>query len=491
MKKHNVVLLVFLFLSFVSKAQNAIKENAPYQKVIHFTNPISKENAIAHFLNKLGLDSFNSFTTSKETSDESGLVHQRHQQFYKGLKVEFGTLITHTKNGNVVSINAELYNASSVNLVPTLSAAEGLNTATNTIHAVKYLWEDDQQAAIVNYKKPQGELVLFPIVTTGQIKLAYKYDIYAIEPISRQEVYVDAQNGQVLYKNPIIKHLTNAIAVNENKEIEKFEALVTGSANTKYSGLRSIETRFDTPLNKYVLHDQTRGGGVITYNCERIVNTYQDVHFKDNDNNWTSAEFANAFWDNAALDAHWGAEMTYDFWKVVFNRNSFDDNNSQIKSYVHFKQTSANLDNAYWNGSFMTYGDGTAGKPYTALDICGHEIGHGVCAYTAALAYQNQSGAMNEGFSDIWGACIEHFGRTGSITGTPVANVWKIGEDSVNGGLRSMSNPTSLGDPDTLRGTNWVVTADDGPCSPTSANDHCGVHSNSGARGCTRRSRYA
>jgi hypothetical protein len=87
---------------------------------------------------------------------------------------------------------------------------------------------------------------------------------------------------------------------------------------------------------------------------------------------------------------------------------------------------------------------------------------------------------MNEGFSDIWGACIEHFGRTGSITGTPVANVWKIGEDYTSGGLRSMSNPTSLGDPDTLRGTNWVVTADDGPCSPTSANDHCGVHSNSG-----------
>ena len=480
MKKHNVVLLAFLFLSFVSKAQNAIKENAPYQKVIYFTNPISKESAITNFLNKLGLDSFNSFTTSKETSDESGLVHQRHQQFYKGLKVEFGTLITHTKNGNVVSINAELYNASSLNLVPTLSAEEGLNTATNTIHAAKYLWEDEQQAALVDYKKPQGELVLFPIVTTGQIKLAYKYDIYAIEPISRQEVYVDAQNGQVLYKNPIIKHLTNATAVNENKEIEKLEALVTGSANTKYSGLRSIETRFDTPLNMYVLHDQTRGGGVITYNCERIVNTYQNVHFKDNDNNWTSAEFANAFWDNAALDAHWGAEMTYDFWKLVFNRSSFDDGDALIKNYVHYKQTTANLDNAYWNGSFMTYGDGTSGKPYTALDICGHEIGHGVCTYTANLAYQNQSGAMNEGFSDIWGACIEHFGRTGSITGTPVAAVWKIGEDSVTGGLRSMSNPTSLGDPDTLRGTNWIVTADDGSCTPTSANDHCGVHSNSG-----------
>ena len=342
------------------------------------------------------------------------------------------------------------------------------------------MWEDQTQSEIVNYKKPKGELLIFPIVKTGEIKLAYKFDIYTIEPISRAEVYVDAHDGRVLYENPIIKHLSYTTAENNVKKVEQFEALVTGSANTKYSGLRSIQTRFDTPLGMYVLDDQTRGGGVITYNNERLVATYQNVHFKDNDNNWTAAEFSNAFLDIAGLDAHWGAEMTYDFWKIVFNRASFDDNNSQLKSYVHYKQTTANLDNAFWNGSFMTYGDGSSGKPYTGMDICGHEIGHAVCTYTANLAYQNQSGAMNEGFSDIWGACIEHFGRTGAITGTPVANVWKIGEDSVTGGFRSMSNPLTFGNPDTFLGTNYINTADDGPCTPSgSGNDFCGVHNNS------------
>lgn len=484
MKKHYFVLWVSALFVTVATAQNAIKETAPFQKVIRFDNELSKESAINYFLKRQGLDSSNSFVTLKETTDASGLAHQRHQQFYKGLKVEFGTLITHSRNGKVELINGEVYNASSANLQPSLSAQQGLTNAMNTINASKYLWEDLEQAKIVGYEKPQGELLLFPVVKTGEVRLAYKYDIYAIEPVSRLEVYIDALNGQVLYKNPVIKHLSNpAEKAKTDQQVQKFETLVTGTANTKYNGVRSIDTRFDTPLNMYVLNDLSRGNGIVTYNCERIVATYQNVHFKDNDNNWTTAEHANSFNDNAALDAHWGSEMTYDFWKNLFNRNSFDDGNAQIRGYVHYKQTTSNFDNAFWNGSFMTYGDGSSGRPYTGIDIIGHEIGHAVCTYTAGLAYQNQSGAMNEGFSDIWGACIEHYGETGAITGTPVANVWKIGEDSVTGGFRSMSNPTSFGNPDTFRGTNYIATADDGPCTPTggaTGNDYCGVHNNSG-----------
>ena len=480
MKNHLLNLIFIIFISFSLVSQNKITDNKSFQSSFRFKSPISRENAINYFINMQGLDSNNSFVAFKESVDETGMRHQRNQQFYKGVKVEFGTLITHTRNGNVIFINSELYKAFSLNLIPTLNSEEGLDKAINDIHAVKYLWEDQEQALIVDYKKPHGELVIFPIVKTGEVKLAYKYDIYAITPLSRQEVYIDAHNGQVLYKNPIIKHVNDFLKEAENKNaIPSFESLVTGNANTKYSGARSIETRFDNTLNKYVLNDLVRGSEIVTYNCERIVATYQNVNFMDNDNNWTLTEHNNSFFDNAAQDAHWGAEMTYDFWKNTFNRNGFDDNNGLIKNYVHYKQTIVNLNNAYWNGSFMTYGDG-ASKPYTSIDICGHEIGHAVCTYTANLAYQNQSGAMNEGFSDIWGACIEHFGRTGSLSGIPVTAVWRIGEDITTSGLRYMASPTTLGDADTLNGTNWVVTTDDGICTPTNANDHCGVHTNSG-----------
>ncbi len=475
---------LLILISFCSFAQNnKLKENGSFQKTIRFNNALTKEEAIRFFADKNGLDSHNKFDAKKQTSDESGLTHQRHQQYYKDIKVEFGTLITHSRNGIVESINAELYNANELNLTPSFDANEGLNRVLADINATKYLWEDDQQARIVGYQKPTGELVIFPIVKTGEVRLAYKFDVYAMEPLSRQEVFIDANNGQILYKNQVIKHATDfKMDSNDHKfkSVENFEALVTGTANTKYSGVRSIETRFDTPLNMYVLNDQTRGSQIVTYNCERLINVYQNVHFKDNDNNWTLAEHNNSFYDNAAQDAHWGAEMTYDFWKNIFNRNGFDDSNGTITSYVHYKQTAANFSNAFWNGAFMTYGDGNT-RPWTSIDICGHEIGHAICTYTANLAYQNQSGAMNEGFSDIWGACIEHYGRTGSLAGTPVANIWRIAEDiSVPSGIRNMSTPLSFGDPDTFQGTNWFVTADDGPCVPTAANDRCGVHTNSG-----------
>ncbi len=473
---------LLLLVSFFSFAQNKLKENESYQKTIHFKNAISKDEALLFFTKKNGLNSFNSFVAKKETSDESGLTHQRHQQYYKDIKVEFGTLIIHSRNENVESINAELYNASALNLTPSFDATEGLNKVLVDIHATKYLWEDEQQARIIGYQKPTGELLIFPIVKTGEVRLAYKYDVYTIEPLSRQEVYIDANSGQILYKNQVIKHVSNTQPVSSPiKSTENFEALITGTANTKYSGLRNIETRFDTPLNMYVLNDLTRSAPIVTYNCERLINVYQNVHFKDNDNNWTLAEHNNSFFDNAAQDAHWGAEMTFDFWKTIFNRNSYDDSNGIITSYVHYKQTAANFSNAFWNGAFMTYGDGNT-RPWTSIDVCGHEIGHAICTYTASLAYQNQSGAMNEGYSDIWGACIEHFGRTGSLAGTPSANVWRIAEDiSVPNGIRNMSTPLSFGDPDTFQGTNWFVTADDGPCIPNSTtNDHCGVHTNSG-----------
>jgi hypothetical protein len=240
----------------------------------------------------------------------------------------------------------------------------------------------------------------------------------------------------------------------------------------------------DASTNKYILFDTTRGGGIVTYNSERTKN-YQNVNFfSDSDNNWTSVEYNNLDKDNGALDAHWGAEKTYDFWKNIFNRDSFDDNGGMLISYVHYrKDDGSSMVNAFWNGTVMSYGDGNSKTSIlTSIDICGHEIGHAICQYTAGLAYQNQSGAMNEGLSDIWGACIEHYGRTGSLAGTPTNAVWQIGEDLSTSGnaMRSMNDPLTKGNPDTYMGVNWTATGDESSCAPKTTNDYCGVHNNSG-----------
>jgi hypothetical protein len=112
----------------------------------------------------------------------------------------------------------------------------------------------------------------------------------------------------------------------------------------------------------------------------------------------------------------------------------------------------------------MTYGDGDAAhgkKPLTAIDVCGHEITHGLTSFTANLNYSNESGAMNEGFSDIFGTAIEFYGR-------PENADWIIGKDFY--AIRSMSNPNAFSDPDTYKGTYWY----------TGTSDNGGVHTNSG-----------
>ncbi|MBO6201838.1 MAG: M4 family metallopeptidase [Chryseobacterium sp.] len=232
--------------------------------------------------------------------------------------------------------------------------------------------------------------------------------------------------------------------------------------------------------DNYVLQDATRGNGVKTYNLKKSTSISSAVDFKDTDNNWTAAEHNNTTYDNAALDAHWGVAKTYDYFKTTFNRNSYDNAGAVLKSYVHYGNS---YENAGWSGTEMIYGDGASTfRPLTAFDVTAHELGHAVCEYTADLAYQRESGAMNEGFSDIWGAVVEH-------KYAPEKQNFLIGEDitiASPGHLRSMSNPkVALSpQPDTYRGTNWKpATVEEGCATPIGGsfgNDYCGVHTNSG-----------
>ena len=199
--------------------------------------------------------------------------------------------------------------------------------------------------------------------------------------------------------------------------------------------------------------------GVITLNLNNATTYGNAVDFTDTDNYWNNV---NAQQDEIATDAHWGAEVTYDYYDSIHNRNSIDGNGFTLYSYVHFDN---NYANAFWDGQRMTYGDGDGNiSALTALDIAGHEVSHGLTNFTADLIYQNESGALNESFSDIFGTAIEFFGKPS------VAN-WNIGED-IGAAFRSMSSPNLFGDPDTYQGTNWYTgTADNG-----------GVHTNSGVQ---------
>lgn len=399
----------------------------------------------------------------KGEKDALGYENYKFQQTINGIPVEYGVISVLVKNNKVISQNGEWFKnsvSSRVEKRATISEANALNSALAFVGATSYKWQDLAEEEFIKKETGNGKASFYPKaklvyysdpsnLDSKKVKLAYKFDIYASEPVSRQEVFVDAKTGQVLGSNALIQE-TNA----------------PGTAVTGYSGTQSITTDQLTTTS-FRLRETGRNGGtaVETYNLKKGTSYAKAVDFTDTDNNWNNV---NTNLDQYATDAHWGAEKTVDYLKTKFNRNSIDNNHFAIKSYVHYSRS---YFNAFWDGSRMTYGDGSStngNKPLTALDVCAHEIGHGMTSKTANLAYQKESGALNEGFSDILGNSVEFWAR-------PSKASWKLGED-FNYVIRDMANPNAYGQPDTYGGTYWKTVN----CTPSSTNDYCGVHTNSG-----------
>jgi vibriolysin len=180
------------------------------------------------------------------------------------------------------------------------------------------------------------------------------------------------------------------------------------------------------------------------------------------------SETSGSTTDAAINTAHAHAGTSYDYYKNVHNRDSYNNAGAQIKTTVHHD---VNYNNAFWNGSQLVYGDGDGTQFYmlgNALDVGAHELTHAVTTYSANLTYQNESGALNEATSDIMASAVEAW-KYGSVSG----NTWLVGEDittpaTAGDALRSMADPALYGDYDYYP-TRYTGTGDSG-----------GVHTNSG-----------
>ena len=421
----------------------------------------SDMNNIKSFLQKQYRFNSNMDFKVKNEERHSAIKYQKLQQYYKGIKVMYGEMVVSSKQDKLKSINGHFVDVDNLNVTPHLSEQAALEAVLNQIGATTYAWQDPifegmlktelQDPAATNY--PKAELVIIEKDLLGENPtpvLAYRFDIYALAPLSRNEYYIDANTCEMVFTNSIMKH-------------------AQGLADTRYSGPRTIET--EQSGSSFRLRDLTRGSGITTWNADNLATTLNAaVHFTDNNNNWTTAEFNNANKDNAALDAHWGAMMTYDYFLLRHSRNSIDNAGFALNNYVHaIVQGDGN--NAYWDGQRMVYGDGDGIKysPLTSLDIVAHEIGHGFCEKTANLLDEKEPGAINESLSDIWGAIVEFFA-------VPEKQTYLMGEEICISevAIRSMSNPKLFGDADTYGGINWFDV------NGTNSDDDWGVHTNSG-----------
>ena len=459
------------------------------------------------------------------------------QQYYRGIKVEFGVINITGKGGKIAMMQMEFYTVKDdFNIRPALTEKVALQKAIEFTGAEKYEWTNaDDAAGAAN--APQGELVIIKdYQQENEVCLAYKFEITAVSPFSSAYVYVNAMDGRIILNNSEVKHSSqnisaegkeivqqgkkcpitndpkNLITMNSGSEQNIGSATTTknslqnyaniqGSAATKFNGTQFLYTDNQSGIagKPFRLRATRNGVNIETYNMQgnpynSSVDSYgPSIDFVDNDNNWTAAEYHNPQWDDAALDVQFAMQIVSDYWWLIHGRRGWDNNNSPIKSYVHaYELKKVNnvwnnyfFKNACWWRKKMTFGDGgnsSSSLPYTSLDISAHEMGHAITETTCDLIYQWESGAMNEAFSDIWAACITDYAKHLY----PVSNelTWRVSEKSenvgtTNPGFRDMFNPGLYGDPSAYKNPNWKPASLE-LCRDFASTDNCGVHTNSG-----------
>lgn len=412
--------------------------------------------------------------------DPLGYSHRKYQQYFNGIKVENSVYTIHSKNNSLVAMNGNFTPINNISTTPSFDEQQALKNALKYRPAEVYIWNTSSAKFYYNndLNIPKGEIVFVEI--GGEAKLAYKFDIFALKPLFRENVFVDANNGQILKTNAILKkcfHKPTLIADEEKttqKEYDNDNSLATiapkGNFFTRYNG--SVTGLTDYINGTYRLRDYSRGQGIETYDIGNLIsndlnfNLNNAKDFIDNDNNWT--EYNNSNKDNAALDVHNGTQNFHEYFKTYFGRNSIDGNGLKLRSYVHFLGIEGQYVNAFWTGNEMFYGDGDGVKydPLTSQDVVAHELAHGFCQFTANLQYERESGALNEALSDIWAAIIEK-------EFYPNKKTWLIGEDFdlySKKGFRDMSDPFARNMPKTYLGKNWCWESN---------YDYGGVHLNS------------
>jgi len=399
--------------------------------------PVDKMLSNKKLLNLTGKDELKLLSVK---TDQLGFSHYKYQQYYCGILVENAIYIFHTKNNKVKKSNGKL--VTSINVkgtsTPLINSTTALEKALEVIDAEEYAWENDAiEDAYKHVKKnqmvsfyPNGELVWFDIDNNGNYQLTYKFEIYALKPHSRKCIYIDANNGAVLQS---VEKIHSCVSTN-SKGLTNYVGEVD-IAVCKNENSYTLKNSIDADIQVFDANNSSN----ISYNPIIDIDGYFDT-------------------DNAATEVYWATIKAKEYFLNTFNRNSIDNNGMPILSWVHYTNDSGYGGNAYWHGNWMLFGDGEDGRysSFTSPDIVAHEMTHGITEYEANLSRLGESGALNESFSDIFGAAFKAYCQS--------ENNWVIGSDIViqpgKNGLRNLSNPkdeTMINiQPNTYKGEKWA-----------------------------------
>ncbi|GAA0737414.1 M4 family metallopeptidase [Clostridium oceanicum] len=382
------------------------------------------------------------FKILKTEKDELGKTHYRMVLTVDGIPVYGDNIIVHTdKKGKVYSVNGKVKTK-----VKKDNWKEKFKITKEKAISLAEQCEGLKKESTVYLEKPTSKTYLYE--HDGKVQPVYLIKLFTVKPaIHKLSVFVNAENGKILDKYDETETLGQAV---KGKGID----------------LSNKETQINTYFEngKYYLKDTTRKSGakVITADLNHI-NDYSipGKVITDDDNNFDGES------QKSAVSAHINIGRVYDYYNKELGRDSIDGKGMDLRGCVHLGNK---VNNAFWTGSQMVFGDGDGVEfsPLSeSLDVVGHELTHGVTQYTSNLAYQGQSGALNEAMSDIMGlACESYFYGNDKQSWLIGDEVYTPGKDG--DGLRDMSDPKKNGNPDHMR--DYLYTR----------YDHGGVHTNSG-----------
>jgi Zn-dependent metalloprotease len=362
----------------------------------------TEQSRAASAVSALGLASGEKLTVKSVVTDPNGATHVRYERTIDGLRVIGGDFVSH-KNaaGDVKSVTWNIRKSVKPStMTPTIGKATAQKAG---LAAAKANDEKASAGELVVFQSATGPTLAYEVITEG---------IKADQTPTRLHTIVDATTGKTLTSWDDIKHGTgNSIFVGS--------VTIGTTAGTSYT-MKDTHGNYATDMNQ-----GTSGTGTT---------------FTDADDVWGNGTQSNR--QSAAVDAHYGAGKTYDYYNTQLGRAGIWNNGTGARSRVHYGQ---NYVNAFWDGTQMTYGDGSSNaNPLVELDVAGHEMSHGVTENTANLNYSGDAGGLNEATSDIFGTGVEWY--TNNPSDVPD---YLIGEEiNINGNgtpLRYMDKPSKDG----------------------------------------------
>ncbi|GGR36238.1 M4 family metallopeptidase [Streptomyces netropsis] len=353
----------------------------------------------------LGLGAKEKLVVRDVTKDADGTTHTRYERTYDGLPVLGGDLVVDAAKGGKLKTVAKATKAR-MTIASTSASFAAASAEKDAVKAAK------AQGSKATKADRAPRKVIW--AASGKPVLAYETVVGGLQhdgTPNELHVISDAKTGKKLFQ---------------------FQGVQQGTGNSQYSGKVTIGTS-----GSYQLNDTSRGGHK-TYNLNKGTSGTGTL-FTDTDDVWGNG--TNSDPATAGVDAHYGAQLTWDYYKNVHGRNGIKGDGVGAYSRVHYGN---NYVNAFWSDACfcMTYGDGSGNaKPLTSIDVAAHEMTHGVTSNTAKLVYSGESGGLNEATSDIFAAAVEFWANNAQDVGDYLVGE-KIDINSNGTPLRYMDKPS-------------------------------------------------